>query len=84
MSDLTDLGASIAQRKGAELMGISVSTVARLLNEGVLAFIRPRRQRQLYTSQVEYIAAARRAGRTGSVAEWAAEWNAARQQIQAA
>lgn len=84
MSDLTDPGQEMTQREGAKLMHISPATIGRLLNDGDLAFVRKRKLRRLYAGQVQHIVNAMATGRTGSIPEWAAEWNAGRQQSQVA
>lgn len=74
----------LTHREAAERLHVSVRTIGRLMNKGALGFMRSCEQRRPYAGQVDYIAAAIDAGRTGSIREIGAEWTASRQQRQVA
>jgi hypothetical protein len=67
----------------ARRLRISVSTVGRLFDDGILQHVQERSCRKAYEGQVDWIVAARNAGRSGSYRDFAAEWLAAQQQVSA-
>jgi len=84
VTDMTAGDPFLTHREAAERLHVSVRTVGRLMNKGALSFMRQCQQRKPYAGQVDYIASAIRAGRTGSIREIGAEWTAAQQKASAA
>jgi hypothetical protein len=63
----------------ARLWGFHINTLLRAMEDGTLPYVTFRSARKIATPLAEYVAAAIRSGRTGSVEQWAAEYVAAHQ-----
>lgn len=78
---MTDTGDPfLTHSQAARRLHVSVRTIGRLMNDEALSFVRTRTFRRPYASEVDYIAAAISAGRTGSIREFHEEWQASRHQ----
>jgi hypothetical protein len=79
VSDLRTGGLLISITEAARRLMVSYTTVVRLMDEDepALACVRQRSRRKANAAQVDYVVAAIRSGRTGSLEGFAAEWLAA-------
>jgi excisionase family DNA binding protein len=84
VSDQTAGEVLLPVRETALRLGVSVSTVSRMIDDQTLQCVRQRRHRKTIAAQVAYILAAIAAGRSGSIEGFAAEWLAKRPQQAAA
>jgi transposase len=82
VSDQDGGGLLLSITEAASRLMVSYSTVVRLMDasEPALACVRQRSRRKANAAQVDYVVAAIRSGRTGSVEGFAAEWLAAQKQ----
>ena len=80
MSDQNAGGLLLSVPKAAARLMVSYSTVVRLMEAGALQCVRQRSRRKASGPQVDYVVAAIRSGRNGSLEGFAAEWLAAQQQ----